>query len=95
MKAGLVTAALIVAACSVPDSRAQLPPVGPFPDAPCNLANRMNVYIGPDGTLWECVCEALTSGHVCDWYDQGSVRTKPRKKVRMQLRVLPRVMVIR
>lgn len=67
--------ALAVALVLVPAATAgaELGPTGPFPDRPCNLAARMNIYIGPDGTLWECVCEALTQGHVCDWYDQGKV----------------------
>lgn len=49
----------------------ELPPSGPFPDRPCTLASRTNFYHAPDGTIWECVCEALSSGHVCDWYEQG------------------------
>lgn len=99
-RSGLATAAIIVAASLVPNhaSAAQLPPAGPYPDAPCNLASRMDIYIGPDGTLWECVCEALTTGHVCDWYDQGPVnraRLLRRVKLRLHVRQLPRMVVIR
>lgn len=103
MRRGLLTAAILVGACLVPEhgDAAQLPPSGPFPDAPCTMASRMDIYIGPDGTLWECVCEALKAGHVCDWYDQGpataarNARRRKRALVRLHVRVLPRLVVIR
>jgi hypothetical protein len=60
----------------VPDAKAgthaSLPPVGPYPDAPCNLSARMDIYVAPDGDLWECICEALKTGHTCDWYNHGA-----------------------
>jgi hypothetical protein len=101
MRKGLATAAILVAACLVPEHgdaavRPELPPAGPFPDAPCTLASRMDIYVGPDGTFWECVCEALKSGHVCDWY-ATSEPNELRKRVKARLRVkkLPRMVVIR
>lgn len=101
-RAGLGTMLLLCAACVVPEHghAGQLPPSGPFPDAPCNLSSRMDIYIGPDGTLWECVCEALKAGHVCDWYDQGPVagarnsRLRKRALVSLHVRALPRLVVI-
>lgn len=102
-RAGWATLLLLCAACLVPEhgNAEQLPPSGPFPDAPCNMASRMDIYIGPDGTLWECVCEALKAGHVCDWFDQGpatAARNQKRRKralVRLRVRILPRLVVIR
>lgn len=75
-----------------------LPPVGDFPDAPCTLANRMNIFIAEDGTMFECVCEALTQGHVCSWYhvaDGPGAQLRRRLKARLHLRVLPRMVVLR
>lgn len=75
-----------------------LPPVGEFPDAPCTLANRMNIFIAEDGTMFECVCEALTQGHVCSWYhvaDGPGADLRRRLKVRLHVRVLPYMVVLR
>lgn len=77
---------------------AQLPPAGPFPDAVCNWDARMDIYIGPDGTLWECVCEQLQEGHACDWFEQGNVRANRLRRAarsRYHLRAIPRLVVIR
>jgi hypothetical protein len=82
----LALAALVCLPFVVPEhsNAGQLPPSGPFPDRPCNLAARMNIYVGPDGTLWECVCEALASGHACDWFDQGPVNARKLRRVKLR-----------
>lgn len=76
----------------------ELPPAGPFPDAVCNEEAAMDIYVGPDGTLWECVCETMPSGvPACDWYDQGPVkarRIRRAAKLHLHVRVLPRLVVI-
>lgn len=104
LRLGVVIAGFVILASALAliltssASAAMLPPSGPFPDAPCNLANRMNIFIAEDGTLYECVCEALASGHVCDWFEQGSVSSaslRRRAHVRLRVRVLPRLVVIR
>lgn len=91
---GLITTLLIIGACLVPEHaqagthakapkpviHRELPPVGPFPDAPCNEDSRMDIYLAPDGTLWECVCEALATEHACDWYEQGSWKTSKMRR---------------
>lgn len=84
---------------------ASLPPVGPYPDAECNTGNSPGIYIGPDGVLWECICEerqfVTPDDDDCHWYEQG-LATRPRnaklvRKAKVSLRVtrLPRLVVIR
>lgn len=70
---------ILAAALALPAAAAaqDLPPVGDFPDRPCTLASRMDIYHAPDGTIYECVCEALVAGHVCDWYEQGWAEPLP------------------
>jgi len=77
----------------------ELPPAGPYPDRPCTLANRMDFYHAPDGTLWECVCEALKTGHVCDWFTVGTVkplatRTHHRRNAHVRLITPVRIVMV-
>lgn len=75
-----------------------LPPSGPFPDAVCDEAARMDIYIAPDGHLYECVCEKLVDDVACDWFDQGQVRSaslRRRARAKLHVRTLPRLIVIR
>ena len=57
----LVTAAAVHAA----------PPVHAPPSAPCNSDHIMDLFITDDGVWFECVCERLPMGLVCDWYELG------------------------
>lgn len=41
------------------------------PTSPCNWSHRMDLEITGDGIWFECVCEALQMGTVCDWYELG------------------------
>jgi hypothetical protein len=41
------------------------------PEAPCRFENRMDLAITDEGIWFECVCEALLIGTVCDWYELG------------------------
>lgn len=111
---GLMTTVLIMGACLVPEHShaatpaakpagvvAMLPPVGPFPDAVCDEDNSPGIYIGPDGILWDCVCEKIGDTIACDWYEQG-MATRQRnaklvRKAKLRLRItrLPRLVVIR
>lgn len=106
-RSGWITAALIVAACCVPQQghaaeatpkaraplASMLPPIGPYPDAPCTLASRMNIYIDDYGELWECMCEALTEGHVCDWVNHGAEGVADFRRIARKLHLarLPRM----
>lgn len=67
-----------------------LPPIGPYPDSPCTLASRMEIYF-VDGELWECICEALKDGHVCDWYNHGPVPATEARRIawKLHLKRLP------
>ena len=62
-----VTLALSVAAVQVKAD--DIP--GP-PDAPCTLAQRMNVHI-VEGWMYECGCQVLAHGFHCEWNLVGQV----------------------
>lgn len=76
-----------------------LPPVGDYPDAPCEDADTdgTNIYIGPTGDFWECICEHRTFGPPdCSWYNQGPITSSEKRKLKAKLRraTLPRGRVI-
>lgn len=78
---------------------AQLPPVGPYPDAPCEDPDThgKNIYIGADGSFWECICEHNTFiAHSCAWYNQGPISGSLRRrlKARYHFRAIPRLRVL-
>ena len=83
-------------ALSAGTAQADLGPSGDFPDRPCNLANRMNVYINARGELYECVCEALAKGFACDWYMQGKVQSISARKVlkRKHIRIIVKLRAV-
>lgn len=49
--------------------RAPVKPAGMrlAPPVVCTMANRMDIFVDEDGILWECICDALKSGHICAW----------------------------
>jgi len=98
-RSGLATAAIIVAASLVPNhaSAAQLPPAGPYPDAECNWDSRMDIYIAPNGTMFECVCEWLFDSEDCGWFEvppAKATRIRQRARITLHVRALPRMVVI-
>lgn len=78
---------------------AMLPPVGDYPDAPCEDADTdgTNIYIGPTGDFWECICEHRTFGPPdCSWYNQGPINSAEKRRIKLRLHVkkVPRMRVI-
>lgn len=75
-----------------------LPPSGPFPDAECNEDAVHDIYIDHDGVLWECVCQTMVFGPPdCVWYEvppMQALRLRKALRVRMHVRLLPRLVVI-
>lgn len=103
MRRGLVTTLLICAACVVPEygHGAMLPPVGKYPDAVCDYDASGDIYVGPDGHFWECICERrVFIEDDCAWYDQGAVNSARNAKLRrrilvsLHVRVIPRGRVL-
>ena len=70
----VITAAKVDAATPKPHKLA--PPII------CTLANRMDVFVDEDNILWECVCEALKSGHMCHWQVVGGVDPVATRRIR-------------
>jgi len=64
--AGLVLVALSVAGTVDAQAKIHAPPADP-----CTFQNRMDLQITSEGVWFECVCEALMIGTVCDWYELG------------------------
>lgn len=107
MRSGVITAAIVLAACLVPEHApaatlatpagvvSQLPPVGPYPDDECTRENSPGIYIGPTGMLWECICEerqyVAPDPDDCAWYDQGLVSRSRAAKLVRKAQVRLRV----
>lgn len=77
----------------------QLPPIGPYPDAPCEDpdAHGTNIYVGADGNFWECICEHRTFVKPdCAWYNQGPITRSQKLRIKAQyhVRVIPRLRVL-
>jgi len=51
------------------------------PSAPCDFQHRMDIMV-IDGIWFECSCEALMVGTVCDWYEVTSPAHDPNEKVK-------------
>lgn len=70
-------------ACVVPHSNAATPKpkhgIGTAllarlaPPIICTMRNRLDVFIDEDNIMWECTCEALSSGFSCHWQVIGGV----------------------
>lgn len=59
----------------------------------CTMENRMEAFIDEDDIMWECMCEALKTGHICHWQvvggvDAPAVRKLPRHTHRKLIPVL-------
>lgn len=85
MRRGLVTAAIVVAACCVPEHghaavHSPVPIVRAIPpDAECSRSFVGALHIDEDGTWFECVCEMLRFvDPVCDWYEITTPAQDPR-----------------
>lgn len=46
------------------------------PERPCTFQNRLDIEI-LNGVWFECSCEALIIGTVCDWYEITSAAQEP------------------
>lgn len=67
----LIVAAFLWGYLVVPahaESHAKVPVAHAPPDKPCHFDNRMDIEI-VNGIWFECSCEALMVGSVCDWYE--------------------------
>lgn len=53
------------------------------PDKPCTFQNRLDIEI-IDGVWFECSCEALMVGTVCDWYEVTSPAADPQAARRIK-----------
>lgn len=65
-----------------------LPPVGDYPDAPCEDpdVDGGNFYLGPSGDFWECICEYRTFGPPdCAWYNQGPINQDETRRIKAKL----------
>lgn len=60
------------------------------PPVPCTMANRIDIFIDEDDIMWECVCEALKTGHICHWQVVGGVESPAARKF---LRMHPRARI--
>lgn len=76
---------------------AMLPPVGDYPDAPCEdpATDGGNFYLGDNGDFWECICEVRTfvsPPHDCAWYNQGPITSEESRKLKSKLhrKTIPR-----
>jgi hypothetical protein len=72
-RAGLITTAIIIAACCVPEYGHAATPHKLAPAVPCTMKNRMDFFVDEDHILWECTCEVLKTGHICRWQVIGGV----------------------
>lgn len=98
MRRGLVTAAIIVAACVVPE-HGHAAPRSPAPilyanppGAECSESFVGALHIDEDGTWFECVCEVLKYGPpVCDWYEITTPAQDPQalRRRAVKLRRIP------
>lgn len=76
-----------------------LPPVGDYPDAPCEdpATDGGNFYLSPSGDFWECICEVrMFTPHDCAWYNQGPLTSAESRRLKAKLRrpSIPRGWVI-
>lgn len=67
------------------------------PEIACTISMRGNVWIGPNAEFYECICEALTDRHLCDWHeiigDTAGV-AKLKRKIRVKYKTIPRLRLI-
>lgn len=94
---GLIGAALVVAACSVPEhghAATRRPPTKLAPPVICNMEHRLDIFEDEDGILWACECEVLFKGFICRWQVIGGVDKRGELR-RRWLRLHPRAMVVR
>lgn len=67
---------------------AMLPPVGDYPDAPCEDpdVDGGNFYLSPTGDFWECICEHRTFiKDDCAWYNQGPINQPESRRLKAKL----------
>jgi hypothetical protein len=70
VKAGVITAVIVGAACCVP-AHAAAPKLAP--PVACTSANRMDIFVDEDFIMYECQCQMLKSGNLCAWQVIGGV----------------------
>lgn len=52
----------------------------------CTMQNRMEAFIDEDDIMWECMCEALSTGHICHWQVIGGVDSAAVRRYRRRYR---------
>lgn len=63
-----------------PTAKAPIARLSP-PDKPCRFENRLDIEI-IEGVWFECSCERLMVGTVCDWYEITSSAEDPQHKTK-------------
>lgn len=81
----LLLACFAYGALVVPHSdgavHARAPLAADPPNKPCTFQNRLDIEI-IGGVWFECSCEALMVGTVCDWYEITSAAQEPARKIK-------------